>query len=56
MPNLNGLDQIVKICIKRFDLNQEDIYCERNIKVKELVCDKTGRLNKWFNMFRDFDN
>lgn len=37
-------------------MNQEDIFCERTIKVKELVCVKTGRLNKWFNMFRDIDN
>ncbi len=37
-------------------MNQEDIFCERTIKVKELICEKTGRLNKWFNMFRDIDN
>ena len=34
----------------------EELLCERTVKVSDLISLASGRLNKWFNMYREIDN
>jgi len=52
---LNGFQHEVAITIQRKEKFDIEVLGKRIMKVEELVCKKTGVLNKWFYLYKDTD-
>jgi hypothetical protein len=52
---LNGFQHEVAITIQRKEKFDIEVLGKRILKVEELVCKKTGVLNKWFYLYKDTD-